>query len=115
MRAYEAWLGVFLAIAAIIGFVHYAVWRVRDLAHLDEGLLVGDMKGWEIRVVDDPKDGRSVGIAIDQTSPDGPNLRFYAVLTAAQARELAQWLRVAAAPGPTLAVARLNVNRKPGP
>ena len=72
------------------------------LARLDEGALMGYMKGWEIRVVDDPKDGRCVGIAIDlEDASVGRDERIYAVFSPAQARQLAQWLRIGAAPGRT--------------
>jgi len=110
MSGFEAWLGAFLAIAAFAFLVRYFVWRVRDLPALDEGALLGHMQDWEIRVVDDPKDGRRVGIAIERQNARGPNERFHAVFSPAQARQLAQWLRVAAAPGRTLAEARLKPN-----
>ena len=112
MKTYETWLMAVLAIFAVIGVVHYAVWRLRYQARLDEGALVGIMKGWEVLVVDDPEDGRGVGIAIDIES-DGPTQRIYAVFSPAQARELAQWLRIGAAPGRNLAMARLNFSKKP--
>jgi hypothetical protein len=111
MKSYETWAGVFLMFAAVVFMVHYFMWRKRFLPDLDEGTMMGDIKGWEIRVVDDPEDGRSVGIAVDLGSVDGIDQRFYAVFSSAQARELAQWLRVAAAPGPTLAAARLNLGK----
>jgi hypothetical protein len=116
MKTYETWLQIFLAIGFLIGAVHYALWRMRYLARLDEGALIGFMKDWEIRVVDDPKEGRCVGIAIDlKDASAGRDERIYAVFSPAQARQLAQWLRIAAAPGRTLSVARLNVNKNLGP
>ena len=111
MSGFEPWLGAFLAITVVAFLVRHLAWRVRDLPVLDQGALLGRMKDWEIRVVDDPNGGRSVGIAIERHNADGPNERFYAVLSPAQARQLAQWLRVAAAPGRTLAEARLNLRK----
>lgn len=99
MRFHE-YLAIFALFAVIIFLVvrWLFVWRgsYKNLAD------VGEMKGLSITTVKDPSGAHGVGITF---------LKAEVCLTIAQAHQLAQWLRLAAAPGRTLAVAKFNQRR----
>jgi hypothetical protein len=87
------------------GQARYDKWMFRDLPELENSPCLGLIRDWEILgpkgrvVLASPYRGYQDGLM--QTTQD----RWIVVLTPAQARELAGLMRVAAAPGKTLAEA----------
>ena len=111
----EGWeyvvFGLLIVGSWIAWFVRRAFWTRAQERHLDRGRLLGGIKDWEVRLVADPRSGRPrVGIAITSNMASYESeARFFILLSGRQARQLAEWLRVAAAPGKTVALARSHV------
>jgi len=91
----------YLAIFALFGVIIFLVVRWLFVWHGSYKNLadVGTMKGLSITTVKDPSGVHRVGITF---------VKAEVCLTVAQAHQLAEWLRLAALPGRTLAVARFN-------
>jgi hypothetical protein len=71
--------------------------------------LHGEVAGYEVRRLLDPDGNRMVGISFP-----GDEVDLYTAFSGSDALRIAQWLRIAAARGKTLAQARVNA-RKPPP
>ena len=92
---YNDLLFVFVIVVFAVAIGYSIKWHRKDLPALDDGRMLGQVQGWEVRLVD----GESrVGIALDLKRGGSRLDRYYVLLTAEQARELAEWLRVAAGP-----------------
>jgi hypothetical protein len=101
--------GIAFVVAMVVLVVwskaRYDKWMFRDLPELDNSPCLGKMRNWEILA----PNGRVVLASPYTGYQDGPMAttqdRWIVVLAPAQARELAGLMRLAAAPGKTLAEA----------
>ena len=118
---FNALVLVIMLAAAPLGVYGFLRWQ-RHVAEMREGRLLGAVKDFEVRVVQD-EGGRRMIAVIYQTQPyNGPPFYglfpqrwqpFYGLATPSQARQFAEWLRIAAAPGNTIAEARRNARQPP--
>ena len=112
---------VIMLAAAPLGVYGFLRWQ-RHVAQMREGRLLGAVKDFEVRVVQD-EGGRRMIAVIYQTQPyKGPPFYglfpqtwqpFRGLATPSQGRQFAEWLRIAAAPGKTIAEARRNARQPP--
>ena len=115
-------LALLIMLAAIpVGVYGFLSWQ-RQAAQMRDGKLLGAVKDFEVRVVQD-EGGRRMIAVICQTPPyKGPPFYglfpqtwqpFRGLATPSQGRQFAKWLRIAAAPGKTIAEARRNALQPP--
>ncbi len=101
------WLLIAIPIVGVVfAFRH---WQ-RVQAELSEGELVASVGVFEVRVT--YHDGQGI-VRFSNPGAGIERIPLHAGLTPAQARQLAQWLRIAAARGKTLADARRNASQRP--
>ena len=103
----QAWMAIFFLFVAVIAF---AAWRMmRNARHmLEESGQRGSVRGVAVDIFPDSTGRRSAAITVI-VGDDGVPVRLY--LGTAQAKQLAEMLRLASAPGRNLAQARFNVRR----
>ena len=102
-------LYLFIQIMAVVIWAAYMWYRHKNPS--DFGARMGGLNGIEVTVVREEAGPQRVGL----TFAGGQDNDIQTVISARDARKLAEMIRIAATEGSTLAVARVNYRRQQGP
>ena len=109
--------GALVFVTMIYGIYRIIVWNTNEAPDLEGSPCMGTVQNWDVLVA-----GRKVAMTYNyqplfqapqfQYGPFGSKRRnAYVMLSPEQARQLARWLRIAAAPGISVAVAEKALAR----